>query len=464
MTNQDPTQLSLTKLDELISTRRVSPVELTEACIERCERLDPRLHAFITPTFETARREATAAAEAIAAGRYLGPLHGIPFGLKDLYDTAGVLTTAGSPLREEYLPAEDAHVVKLLKQAGMVLLGKLTMHELALGGTSINQFFPTPRNPWNLDHIAGGSSGGSATAVSAGLCIGALGSDTRGSIRMPAAMCGITGLKPTYGRVSLRGVVPLNWSLDHAGPMARTASDCALILQAIAGYDDDDPTSEDRPVPDYTAHLDEGVKGLRIGVPENYFFDEDAVAPEIIASVCDATAVFASLGAELKPVVFPGPELFGSNDSFLADAAGYHEVHLNDRPEAFSDGIRGRLSNALSFRAVDYSRARYEQLAFKQALRRLFREIDLLIVPTLPMVAPSFADAASLSPSLLPRNTGPFSVAGVPVISLPCGFDGVGLPIGLSLAGRAWEEETVLRAAHAYQQATDWHQRRPPID
>ena len=447
----------------MIASRELSPLELTEACISRSEALDPTLHAYITPTFESARQEAKAATEEIAAGRQRGPLHGIPFALEDLYETAGVLTTAGSRLRDEYVPPDDAHVVTLLRQAGVVLLGKLTMHEWALGGTNISEFFPTPRNPWNLDHVTGGSSGGSGAAVSAGLCIGSLGSDTRGSIRIPASFCGITSLKPTYGRVSIRGVVPLNWSLDHAGPMARTASDCALILQAIAGYDDEDPTSVDTPVPDYSVDLEQGIKGLRVGVPTNFFFDADAVAPAVVNTVRATAATFTSLGAEVKDVVFPDLERFGANDAFLADAAAYHEDHLRDRPEAFSEGVRDRLSNGVNIRGVNYSRARYGQLEFKRALLKLFREIDLLLTPTEPMVAPTFTEAAVLSPLAIPRNTGPFNVAGVPAISVLCGFDVGGLPIGLSLAGRPWEEETVLHAAHAYQQATDWHTRRPPV-
>ena len=353
--------------------------------------------------------------------------------------------------------------MSLLREAGVVFLGKLTMHEWAMGGTSINEFFPTPRNPWNLERITGGSSGGAGAAISAGLCIGSLGSDTSGSIRIPASFCGITGLKPTYGRVSVRGVVPLLWSLDHAGPMTRTASDCALILQAIAGYDDEDPTSEDVPVPDYAANLDKGIKGLRVGVPTNFFFDADAVAPEVTSAVRVAAAVFASLGAEIKDVLFPDPERFGTNDALFAEAAAYHEGHLSDRPETFSERIRERLVDRLSLRAVEYARARYKQLEFKLALRRLFRDIDLLLVPTEPIVAPTFGDALELPPMVFARNVRLFNVAAVPAISIPCGFDSVGLPIGLSLAGRPWEEETVLRAAHAYQQATDWHTRRPPL-
>ncbi len=459
----DLAQLSLTEASQLITKRELSPIELTEACIARSEALDPTLNAYITPTFETAREEAKAATEEIAAGRLRGALHGIPFALKDLYETSGVLTTAGARLRQEYVPTEDAHVVSLLREAGVVFLGKLTMHEWAMGGTSINEFFPTPRNPWNLERITGGSSGGAGAAISAGLCIGSLGSDTGGSIRIPASFCGITGLKPTYGRVSVRGVVPLLWSLDHAGPMTRTASDCALILQAIAGYDDEDPTSEDVPVPDYAANLDKGIKGLRVGVPTNFFFDADAVAPEVTSAVRVAAAVFASLGAEIKDVLFPDPERFGTNDALFAEAAAYHEGHLSDRPETFSERIRERLVDRLSLRAVEYARARYKQLEFKLALRRLFRDIDLLLVPTEPIVAPTFGDALELPPMVFARNVRLFNVAAVPAISIPCGFDSVGLPIGLSLAGRPWEEETVLRAAHAYQQATDWHTRRPPL-
>ncbi len=459
----DLAQLSLTEASQLITKRELSPIELTEACIARSEALDPTLNAYITPTFETAREEAKAATEEIAAGRLRGALHGIPFALKDLYETSGVLTTAGARLRQEYVPIEDVHVVSLLREAGVVFLGKLTMHEWAMGGTSINEFFPTPRNPWNLERITGGSSGGAGAAISAGLCIGSLGSDTGGSIRIPASFCGITGLKPTYGRVSVRGVVPLLWSLDHAGPMTRTASDCALILQAIAGYDDEDPTSEDVPVPDYAANLDKGIKGLRVGVPTNFFFDADAVAPEVTSAVRVAAAVFASLGAEIKDVLFPDPERFGTNDALFAEAAAYHEGHLSDRPETFSERIRERLVDRLSLRAVEYARARYKQLEFKLALRRLFRDIDLLLVPTEPIVAPTFGDALELPPMVFARNVRLFNVAAVPAISIPCGFDSVGLPIGLSLAGRPWEEETVLRAAHAYQQATDWHTRRPPL-
>ena len=464
MATTDPTQLSLTEASALIRSGELSPLELTDACIARGEALDSTLQAYITPTFESARQEAKTATDEIAAGRRRGPLQGIPFGLKDLYETAGLLTTAASPYRKDHVPTQDAQTVTLLKEAGVVFLGKLTMHEWALGATGINEVYPTSRNPWDTDRITGGSSSGSAAAICAGLCIGSLGSDTRGSIRMPASFCGISGLKPTYGRVSLRGVVPLNWSLDHAGPMARTASDCALILQAIAGYDDDDPTSIEMPVPDYSASLDQGVKGLRIGLPTNFFFDTDAVIPEVTEAVNATLAVFTSLGAEVKEVVFPSLEAFGVNDPLLAEAAAYHEEHLRENRQAFSKVIGDRLADAAQeLRAVDYSRTVYSRLELKLGLRKLFREVDILITPTEPILAPTMEEAPPLRP-LIARNTGPFNVAGIPAITVPCGFSESGLPIGLSLAGRPWDETTVLRAAHAYQGATDWHTRRPSLD
>jgi aspartyl-tRNA(Asn)/glutamyl-tRNA(Gln) amidotransferase subunit A len=346
------------------------------------------------------------------------------------------------------------------------MLGKLNMHEWALGGTNINAFYPSPRNPWDTRRITGGSSGGSAAALAAGLCLGALGSDTRGSVRIPAALCGVSGLKPTYGRVSIRGVVPLNWSLDHVGPMARSAADCALILQAIAGFDAADPTSVDLPVPDYSAELTGNIRGVRIGVPEDFFFDTGVVEPEIIEAVLTTREVFASLGAEVRPVALPDFETLSSdNGAFLADAAAYHAEHLREAPEKFSETIRTRLQAASTLPAVEYSRARYRQAQLKRQLARVFEDVDLLLTPSTAVVAFPFPDdPASVPPTLLTRLTGPFNSAGNPAISVPCGFSTDGLPIGLSLAGRWWEEGLVLRAADAYQRATEWHRRVPPLN
>ena len=462
MAISDPTQLSLSEASALIESRELSPLELTNACIARSRALDPTLNAYITPTYESARQEAKLATDEVAAGRRRGPLHGIPFAIKDLYETAGVLTTGASPLRKDHIPEQDAHVVALLKQAGVVSLGKLTMHEWAMGATNLTDFYPTPRNPWNLEHITGGSSGGSGAAISAGLCIGSLGSDTRGSIRIPASFCGISGLKPTYGRVSLRGVLPLNWTLDHAGPMARSANDCALILQTIAGYDDQDPTSVETAVPDYSANLDQGIAGMRIGVPRNFFFDADVVSAEVREAVLATAAVFRSLDAEVKEVEFPDMDRFGVYDPFLADASAYHEDRVREHPDQFSTRIRERLGMGAAISAVDYTRARFNQLNFSQALRNLFRDVDLLLTPTETIVAPRLENGADFQVEII-RNTSPFNLSGSPAISVPCGFGSGGLPIGLSLAGRHWDEESVLRAAHSYQQATDWHTRRPVL-
>jgi aspartyl-tRNA(Asn)/glutamyl-tRNA(Gln) amidotransferase subunit A len=459
----DLTRVSLSEAAELVASKQASPLELTQACIDRAEALDPKLNVYFTRTFETALAEAKAATEAIAAGNYRGPLHGVPFALKDLYETAGVRTTAGSPFRKDFIPAEDAFVVSRLKDAGSVLLGKLNMHEWALGASNINTFFPTPRNPWDTERITGGSSGGAGAALAARLCYGAVGSDTRGSIRIPAALCGVTGLKPTYGRVSLRGVIPLTWSLDHAGPMARSVADCALILNAIAGYDPDDPTSIDAPMPDYAAYLEPGLDGLRIGLPRNFFFDADVVDPEVASAVNATRAVFASLGASVKAIDFPDPRLY-TGSGFRAEATAYHEERLKQNPGGFSPAVRQRLTDYAPLTAMDYGRDRYAQLELKAQLRRLFEDVDLILTPTTPIAAFEITETDNDARNgALIRNTSPFNVAGIPTISVPCGFTSAGLPIGLSLAGREWDEGTVMRAGHAYQQVTEWHKREPAL-
>jgi aspartyl-tRNA(Asn)/glutamyl-tRNA(Gln) amidotransferase subunit A len=458
--------LSLAEAAKLIEKREISPVELTDACIARAESLDGTLHAYLTMTFETARREAKAAADEIAAGNYRGPLHGIPFAIKDLYETAGVVSTAGSQLREQYVPAEDARTVELLKQAGIVMLGKLNLHEWAMGGTNVNEYYPTPRNPWDTDRVTGGSSGGSGAALAAGYCYGSLGTDTRGSIRIPAALNGITGIKPTWGRVSIRGIVPLNWSLDHSGPMARTAEDCALLLNVIAGYDERDPTSADRPVPDYAASLTpERLDGVRVGVPRNFFFDPDVVEPVMVSATKAAGETLASLGAEVVDIDFPGEIEFSASSAFFAEASWYHEAQFKEHPEMYGETIRKRLQNNAGITGVDYVRDRWRQLELQQAVRELMHDIDLVLTPTSPVIAPKIAEVDTSIPggTILARHTSPFNVAAIPTISMPAGFSDDGQPIGVQLSGRWWEEGLVLRAAHAYQQVTDWHKRRPPL-
>jgi aspartyl-tRNA(Asn)/glutamyl-tRNA(Gln) amidotransferase subunit A len=463
--------LSIREAALLLEQRKLSPLELTDACIERSKELEGRLNAYLTQTFESAREEAKAAGEEIAAGKYRGALHGIPFAIKDIYETAGVRTTAGSRLRDDYVPGDDARTVELLKQAGVLMLGKLNLHEWAMGGTNVNEYYPTPRNPWDITRITGGSSGGSAAAIAAGYCYGSLGTDTRGSIRIPAALCGITGLKPTYGRVSIRGIVPLNWSLDHSGPMARTTEDCAILLNCIAGFDEMDPTSADVPVPDYTASLAAPAAGsnwlsnVRVGVPRNFFFDADVLDEEIAKAVNAAKQTLSELGADLVEIDFPEPLEFAASGAFFAEALAYHEGRFQEHPDLYGEAIRNRLTANASISGTDYVRNRYQQLELQASVRGLFRDVDLFLTPTSVTPAPTIdsVDVSTSSPTLLGRNTSPFNILGIPTISVPCGLTSDGLPIGLQLSGRGWEEGLVLRAAHAFQQVTDWHKRLPPL-
>jgi aspartyl-tRNA(Asn)/glutamyl-tRNA(Gln) amidotransferase subunit A len=322
--------------------------------------------------------EAKAATAQIAAGRRLGPLHGIPFAIKDLYETAGVRTTAGSPTRDQFVPTQDAHTIALLKQAGIVMLGKLTLHEWAMGGTNIQAWYNTPKNPWDVTRITGGSSGGSGSVVAAGLCFGSLGTDTRGSIRIPASLCGITGLKPTYGRVSIRGIIPLSWSLDHSGPMARTVQDCALVLNAIAGYDPLDPTSADVPCPDFTAFAaDGGLKGLTIGVPSNFFFDDDVVQPEVISAVAAARDVLKGLGAEIRGIEIPGPLEFNASSAFGAESAAYMKGAHGGAGEV-QRAIRTRLTTGQQTPAWLTLRS-WSQLSCSRRVRASCVDIDLIL-------------------------------------------------------------------------------------
>jgi aspartyl-tRNA(Asn)/glutamyl-tRNA(Gln) amidotransferase subunit A len=464
MPSSDPTdltELSLSAAADLVARREVAPLELTAAVVARAEALEPQLNVYITPTFESAVAEAEIATAELAAGRSRGPLHGIPIALKDNYETAGIRTTAGSRTLHDHVPSADAHAVSLLKAAGAVLLGKLTMHELGMGGTNINPSFATPPNPWDLARITGGSSGGPAAAVTSGLCFAALGTDSRGSIRIPAALCGATGLKATYGRVSIQGIIPYCWSLDHAGPLARSAEDCALVLQAIAGFDRLDPTSVDVPVPDYASSLTTDLVELRVGMPRRYFFESAEVDTEVAAIVLDATTVLAERGAALVDVELSDPTSYLDDGVFEAEAAASYAAALRDQGANFGPDAHARLVKAQAVTAVDYARARYGQLELKRELDHVLDQVDLVLTPTCPVVAPRLDEAQDMPPRSLSRHTRVFNTAGLPTISLPCGFSSTGLPVGLSLTGRAWHEGAVLGAAHAYQSVTDWHHRKP---
>jgi aspartyl-tRNA(Asn)/glutamyl-tRNA(Gln) amidotransferase subunit A len=442
--------------------KEVSPVELTRACLDRIERLNPTLNAFITVTQDSAMADAREAESEISRGEWRGPLHGIPVALKDLIDTAGTRTTAASALYQGRIPTEDAAVVQLLRRAGAVILGKNNLHEFAYGGSSLVSFFGDVHNPWDTEHIAGGSSGGSAAAVVAGLCYAAIGSDTAGSIREPAALCGCVGIKPTYGRVSTRGVIPLSWSLDHVGPLAATVGDAAAVLQVIAGYDPLDVGSAEIPVSDYASGLGEATKALRVGVPRAYFFDD--LDDEVGAAVEQALVVIRTLVAEIHEVriVVTADRTVQAAESFA-----YHADYVARTPELYQAETLRRVRSGENISAGEYIQRRRELEQERRRAREFFAEVDLLVTPTMPIPAPAIADLkkdpAALRPAELRllRNTRPFNVWGLPAISVLCGFTKSGLPVGMQIAGPHWREDMVLRLAHGYEMATEWHKRHP---
>lgn len=453
---EDLTTLSLLDASALVRARKVSPVELTNACLARIERLNPVLNAFITVTSEAALKQARGAEAEIQKGKWRGPLHGLPIALKDIIDTAGVRTTAASALFNDRVPERDAEVVIRLNAAGAVLVGKLNLHEFAYGGTSITSHFGAVHNPWKPTHIAGGSSGGSGAAVAAGLCFGALGTDTGGSIRLPAAHCGIVGLKATYGRVSTRGVLPLSWSLDHVGPMTRTVADAAALLQAIAGYDAQEAASIDRPVPIYSAVLERKASALRVGVPREYF---EALDPEVESSVTAALAVLRTLTAGVQDVPFP----VKSDDRTsirAAEAYTYHAATVAKSPGLYQPEVLARIRVGADVSALAYIEARRRMEQARRTVHDVFKRVDLLVTPTVAIPATAIAETpADDAPRI--RNVAPFNFYGYPALSVPCGFTRSGLPIGLQIVAPSWGEESLLVAGNAFEKATDWHQRRP---
>ncbi len=451
-----------------IAAGELSPVELTQACLERIQRLDSQLNTFITLTPELALEQARQAEAELAAGKRRGPLHGIPLALKDLYETRGIRTTAGSLFFKDHVPEANAFSVDALVKAGAVLLGKLNMHEIALGLTNENPHYGTCHNPWDAKRITGGSSGGSAAALAAGLCLGSLGSDTGGSIRVPSALCGVVGLKPTRGRVSLRGVIPLSWNLDHAGPMARCVRDVALLLQAVAGYDAQDPFSQDAPVDDYLAGLEDGVSGWRVALAsDEYFQDVDA---GIHTAVGEAAGMFARLGAQVERVSLPGFEQAARANSIMvvADAAVFHQPRLAEAPENFGADVRQRLLAGAAQPLTGYIEARHTQVVFRRQMEQLFERFDVLLLPATPIAAPLIEDRQAVPRARqLTRFTSVFDLTGLPALALPCGFidaDSSTLPVGMQLVARPWAEKRLLRAAHAYEQAAGWHLQHPALD
>lgn len=440
-------KLSIAEASDLLRRKEISPVDLTNSCLARIEQLDPTLNAFITVMHDSALAQAREAEAEILAGRWRGPLHGIPIGLKDLIDTAGVKTTCASALFADRVPTEDAEVVRRLKNAGAVLIGKQNLQEFAWGGTSASSYYGPVRNPWNVERITGGSSGGSAASVATGMCFGAIGTDTGGSVREPAAFCGIVGLKPTYGLVSTRGVFPLSPSLDHVGPLCRSVIDVGIMLEAIADYDRLAPTIETKP---------------RIGIVRRPFFDD--LDPEIESAFDEAMKEIRILSSEVREIDLPptpaavqAPEVYAIHAHYFAAS-----------PEKYGRSMQERLKQAATtVETGGYVEARQELDRVRRSIEKVFTEVDLVLTPTTPVPPITIAEAVNMSPDpageLWLRNTRPFNAYGVPTISILCGFTRAGLPIGLQIAGSKFSEALLLSFASAYEQATTWHLQRPEM-
>ncbi|HKR59978.1 MAG TPA: amidase [Pyrinomonadaceae bacterium] len=465
--------LTLSEASQLIRTKKVSPVELTHECLNRIERFNPRLNAFITVTADSALAEARHAEAEIQKGHWRGPLHGIPIALKDLIDIKGVRTTAASAVIKDRIANEDAEIVRRLKAAGAVFLGKLNLHEYAYGGSSAISYFGPIRNPWNLDYSPGGSSGGSAAAVAAHLCYAAIGTDTGGSIRQPAAYCGIVGLKPTYGRVSTSGVIPLSWSLDHLGPITRTSLDAGLMLQVIAGYDPHDTGSIDGPVPNYISTITSSTSSLRLGIPRAYFYEE--LDPEIQATTEAALSVLKRITASLQdmPPLASDATYSSWMDPYVAiitaEAYAYHKESIASSSELYQAPTLRRLRVGAEVTASTYIQSRRQLDRIRRSIGDVFKKIDLLITPTARVPPFAIADLQAdpnttrAKELAMLHNTRALNFPGLPTISVPCGFTRAGLPIGMQITGPAGSEVTVLRLAYAYEQATEWHKREPNL-
>jgi aspartyl-tRNA(Asn)/glutamyl-tRNA(Gln) amidotransferase subunit A len=461
--SNDPTRLSIREAGDLVRRRVISPVELTRACLQRIERLNPALNAFITVTAEQAMAQAREAEAEVRRGRWRGPLHGIPIGLKDNIDTAGIRTTLASAVFQDRVPSADAEVVRRLKAAGAVLLGKQNLHEVAFGTTAAVSYFGPVHNPWQPDRVAGGSSGGSAAAVAADLCFGAVGTDAGGSIRVPSGYCGIVGLKPTYGLVGMRGGGEAGWwSMNHLGPMCRSVADAALLLSAIAGYDPRDSTSVEAPIPDYTAALQARVSALRLGAPRAVFYDQ--LDPEIEAAMSTALEVLRRLTAGLREVTLqPISDMIAPN-IVLAENYAFHAPYFLKTPQLYHAAISRNLRQGSEVTTAAYIQSRRELDGARRSIGAVFSNVDLLVTPTTAMPPPTIEEAVRLGIELeLIRNTVPFNIYGLPTISIPCGFTSSGLPIGMQISGPRLGEAKVLALAHAYEQATDWHTRRPHV-
>lgn len=456
--------LTIAELARAYDQRELSPVEVTRALLDRVATHDGKLNSFIRVTEDVALAQAREAERALMAGGRRGPMHGIPYGLKDIVETAGIPTTGHSKLRQDYVPQADAEIVRRLKQGGGVLLGKLATWEFANGGPSFDLPWPPARNPWDTNRLPGGSSSGPGAAVAAGFVPAAIGTDTGGSIRGPAAFCGIAGLKPTYGRVSRRGVFPNTFTMDHIGPLTRSAEDIALMLQVIAGFDPADPGSEDCAVPDYRAALGGGMKGLRLGLAEGWH-EGPGAHPELGAAIGDAVAVLQGLGAIVEPVKLSSLRDYTDCKTTISLVELYtiHEPDLRIRPQDFGRILRNHILAGGLIRAEEYQAALRWRTALAKEQQATFQRFDALITASARAIA-DIADPNRDRHGIGDSITQPFSISGVPALAIPCGFSRAeGMPLSLQIAAPPFGEATALRIAHAYQQATDWHRRHPVL-
>lgn len=461
---------SVFELGRLIKDRAISPVELIQAYLNRIAKVGPTLNSWITLIPERALQEAKKAEHEIGKGNYKGPLHGIPFGLKDLYATKGIRTTYGCVAYDTLIPNEDSTTAVRLRKAGAILLGKTNLHTLALGPTGQNEYYGDMRNSWDIERYAGGSSGGSASAVASGECAFAMGTDSGGSIRMPAGLCGIVGLKPTFGLLTRHGIMEISPSMDHHGPMTRTVRDCAIILQVIAGYDPKDPDSSSHVIPDYLRAINGGLKGLKIGIPQEFY--KFPIDPEVKQAVKRALNKLFELGAIIKKVKWPmvGYAQIISSAILAVDAAHSLRALIFKDPGKIDSSVRNRIASGFFIPAVRYLQVQKARAKLNSQSYDLLREVDLLAGPTLGVPAPRIGEkeivVAGSKMSVfkaLPPFVRPFNLNGLPAISIPCGFTSGNLPIGLQIAGRPFSEKTVLKVAYAYETSDPWHNRHPSL-
>lgn len=453
----NPASLTLAEQRELIKSKEISASDLAAACYRQIDRLNPTLNAFITviPQGE----------EETPDNRHIALLQGIPIAVKDLYNTKGIRTTGGSKFFADYVPSEDAFVVDKIKKAGAHIIGKTNTHEIALGVTNNNPHFGACRNPWDIARTPGGSSGGSAVAVATGMALAAIGTDTGGSIRIPASLCGVVGLKPTYGRISLRGILPLSWNLDHAGPITKRVEDAAVMLQVMGGYDPEDPASFKTLPGDFSSHMQDTIRDRKVALAVGTFVEE-VTQPEVLASIRKSADVLAEQGAIIEEVNVDYLREGALANALMtqADGAAFHRERLKEHPDWFGADVRQRLETGARFTSSEYALARRTQAEVRRRCDLLFEEYDVLILPTTPIVAPVLEGENAVERArLLTRLTSPFNITGLPALSVPCGFSSEGLPIGLQIASRAWNESGVLRIGYAYQQATEWHKTKPSI-